>query len=392
MAYYRDEGCMGRAKDSEDKKVRGRLEAGPDLVTPDAVLPPGQSRVPDGGLLKTAPEPESKYRRVAKFLILIGGEEAAKILSGLEPDQVEAVAGEIASIRGITGEEAEAVFEEFRSLLTASYGYGGVSAGGEEAARRLLYAAFGPEKGEGVLRKALPRLRDDPFDFLADFSGEQIGLLFREESPAAAALVLSRLPPRQSAAVLASVAPERKLEIVRRIAQQGQVSPEVLDRVAAALREKARTISHAGGASAGGPGVDGRNALAAILKHSDLSFGDRLLTELESEDPELSRDLKERIYTPDDVVRAEDKPIQEKLRTMEDRDIVLLLKNRSEDFVEKILSNVSANRRDSIREEETLIGPVPKREVDEAARDFMTWFREAREEGRIAFLDEDVFV
>jgi flagellar motor switch protein FliG len=376
---------MGRAKDSEDQPNRGRLEAAPDSAATN-----GQSRVPGGGLLKTAPEPESKYRRVAKFLILIGGEDAAKILSGLEPDQVEAVAGEIASIRGITGEEAEAVFEEFRSLLAASYGYGGVSAGGEEAARRLLYAAFGPERGEGFLRKALPRIRDKPFDFLADFSGEQIGLLFREESPAAAALVLSRLPPGQSAAALACVAPERKLEIVRRIAHPSQVSPEVLDRVAAALREKARTISHAGGAA--GPGVDGRNALAAILKHSDLSFGDRLLTELESEDPELSRDLKERIYTPGDVVRAEDKPIQEKLRTLEDRDIVLLLKNRSEDFVEKILSNVSANRRDSIREEEALTGPVPKREADEAVRDFMTWFREAREEGRIAFLDEDGFV
>jgi flagellar motor switch protein FliG len=304
---------------------------------------------------------------------------------------VEAVAGEIASIRGITGEEAEAVFEEFRSLLTASYGFGGVSAGGEEAARRLLYAAFGPEKGEGFLRKALPQAKDRPFDFLEDFSGEQINLLFREESPTVAALVLSRLPPRQSAAALACVSPERKLDIVRRIAHPAQVSPEVLDRVAATLREKARTISQAGGAG-DAPGIDGRNALAAILKHSDLSFGDRLLTELEDEDPDLSRDLKERIYTPGDVVRAEDKPIQEKLRTMEDRDIVLLLKNRSEDFVEKILSNVSANRRDSIREEETLIGPVPKREADDAARDFMTWFREAREAGRIAFLDEDVFV
>jgi flagellar motor switch protein FliG len=151
-------------------------------------------------------------------------------------------------------------------------------------------------------------------------------------------------------------------------------------------------ISQAGAPPGNAPGIDGRNALAAILKHSDLSFGDRLLTELENEDPDLSRDLKERIYTPEDVVWAEDKPIQEKLRTMEDRDIVLLLKNRSEDFVEKILSNVSANRRDRILEEKALIGPVPKREIDEAAGDFMTWFRQAREEGRIALLDEDVFV
>ncbi|MDR1949049.1 MAG: flagellar motor switch protein FliG, partial [Spirochaetaceae bacterium] len=321
-----------------------------------------------------------------------GGDEAAKILSSLEPDQIEAISGEIASIRGITGEEAELIFEEFRSLLTASYGYGGASTGGPEAARRLLYAAFGPEKGEAFLQKAIPRLKDNPFDFLANFSGEQTGLLLREESPAAAALILSRLPAQQSAAVLAAIPPDRKLEIVRRIAHQGQISPEVLTRVAAALREKARMISQAGAPAGDAPGLDGRNVLAAILKHSDLSFGDRLLNELDEADPDLSRDLKERIYTLEDVIRAEDKPIQEKLRTMEDRDIVLLLKSRSEGFAEKILSNISAGRRESIREEGELIGSVPKREVDEAARNFLAWFRQGREEGRILLLDEDIFV
>ncbi|MDR0554601.1 MAG: hypothetical protein LBG76_07375, partial [Treponema sp.] len=39
-------------------------------------------------------EQESKYRRVAKLLILIGSDEAAKILSHLDPEQVEAISKE----------------------------------------------------------------------------------------------------------------------------------------------------------------------------------------------------------------------------------------------------------------------------------------------------------
>jgi flagellar motor switch protein FliG len=379
---------MGKSTRGEDGNAGKRPDS--EIAAYQKVL---NQKEHEAGLLKTVPVAEdSKYRKVAKFLILIGREDAAKILSSLEIDQVEAISREIATIRGITEEEAEAIFAEFRSLLSDSYGFERKSTGGVEAARRLLYTAFGPEKGESFLQKALPRHKDNAFDFLADFSGERISWLLREESPAAVALVLSRLDPKQSAAALAAVPPDKKLEIVRRIARLGQTSPEILERVAGALRERVRQISHAGSPGEEAVQVDGKNALAAILKHSDLSFGDRLLDELEEGDPDLSRELKERIYTLEDVVRAEDKPIQEKLRSMENRDIALLLKGRSGTFTEKILSNLSANRRTEIREEGDFLGPVLRRDADEAAREFLSWFRKGREEGRIILLDEDVYI
>ncbi|MDR2742822.1 MAG: flagellar motor switch protein FliG [Treponema sp.] len=339
-------------------------------------------------------EGESRYRRVAKFLILIGGDEASRILSGLDAEQVEEIAKEIASIRGITSGEAETVFEEFRGFLRSSGGaeYTGGTVGGLEEARRLLYAAFGPVQGETFLRRTIPEAAGNPLDFLDDFSGEQVAFLLREEVPAAAALVLSRLTPKMSAAVLANTPPDRKLEIVRRIAHLGQVSPEVLERVAGVLREKARHIAEAN--AAGEPvEVDGMNALTAILKHADNSFGERLLSELEEDDPDIGRILKDRLYTLEDVIEAGNRPIQEKLKAMENRDIALLLKGRSPGFTDKILSNVSANRRTLIREEAEFLGPVPKIEVEAAARDFLAWFRLGREEGKILLrTDEDVIV
>jgi flagellar motor switch protein FliG len=133
------------------------------------------------------------------------------------------------------------------------------------------------------------------------------------------------------------------------------------------------------------------NALTAILKHSDTSFGDRLLSELEEADPDVGRNLKDRLCTLEDVVEAEDRPIQERLKTMADRDIALLLKGRSAEFTNKILSNVSTNRRDQVRDEGEIMGPVPRIEVEAAARDFLTWFRQGREAGKILMRsDEDV--
>ena len=335
--------------------------------------------------------PASKYKRAAQFMVLIGSEEASKILSRLDPGQIEAISKEIVSIGSISPEEADSVLEEFRSLLSSPYGYSGSSSGGLEEARKILYAAFGPEKGEGMLLKAVPAAAENPFDFLSDFSGEQLALLFKDESPTACAMVFSRLPSKLSAAALAKVNTERKLDIVKRIARLKDTSPEVIERTAAALKEKARHFGRS--AVDAGSEIDGRSVLAAILKQSDLAFGGRLLEELEEEDPSLGKEMKDRLYTLEDICNAADRPIQEKLRTMDDREIALLLRGRSDSFTQKILLNISAARAERVKDESDIIGSVPKIETEAAAREFLAWFRLNREEGRILILSgEDILV
>jgi flagellar motor switch protein FliG len=191
--------------------------------------------------------------------------------------------------------------------------------------------------------------------------------------------------------VLAITSPERKTEIVRRIAKLKETSPEIMELAAAALRDKAR---HFGRSDAdAGRKINGQNVLAEILKHSGVSFGGRLLDELEEDDPGLGRALKDRLYTIDDVVNAMDRPIQEKLRAMDDKEIVLLIRGQSEEFTNKILKNVSNARAQRIEEESEIIGPVPRIEVEAAVRDFMAWFRINREEGHIMLItDEDVYI
>jgi flagellar motor switch protein FliG len=365
------------------------------LKTGEGQTPRSREEIPDGErpflklprVLPKQEEGDSKLRRVAKFLILIGGDEAAGILSKLDIEQVEAISREIASLRGISGEEAAAILEEFRSLLSSNHGFTGANSGGVDAARRLLYAAFGPEKGTEFLNRALPQTRENPFSFLEELTGEQIALLIREESPGAAALILSRLPPKLSAETLVNIGGGRRMDIVRRIAKLGQTTPEVLEQVAGALREKARKLGSLNDRDA--IAVDGRNALAAILKQSDLSFGDRIIQELDEDDPELSQELKERLNTLEDVIKAEDRPLQEKLRSMTDRDLALLLKGKAPEFIDKLLSNLSAQRRIVVREEGRLMGAVSRRDVDTVTKSFLVWFRENREAGRILLIDDE---
>ncbi|MDR2551781.1 MAG: flagellar motor switch protein FliG [Treponema sp.] len=359
---------------------------------------PGAKAVKPDGKTEGSPPGESKFRRAAKFLLLVGGSQeqaAAEILSRLPPDQVEAISREIASIDTVGVEEVGTVLDEFGSLLSSPCRMANPSPGGVEAARRVLYAAFGPERGERFLLKAVPEAKPNPFDFLEDFSGADLAMLFKEESPSAAAMVFSRLPPKLAAEALASVSGEKKLAIVRRIAKQAAVAPEVLEQTALALREKAKRLSaHIGRDNSS---FNGMEALAAILKSSGPGFGDKMLTQLEQEDPELGKALKDQVYTLADLLGAVDLPVQKKLASMDDRDIILLLKARTgygdaAAFRGKILGNLSRGRRETILEAEGIAGAVPRRDVEAAAAEFLAWFRRSREEGSLVMMKDDLII
>ena len=84
---------------------------------------PGKTVKPSGEI--TAPyakkPKESKYARDAKFLILIGSENAAGILSELDPEQVTEISKEIALAKVIKPEERDEILAEFQEIFSKRY-------------------------------------------------------------------------------------------------------------------------------------------------------------------------------------------------------------------------------------------------------------------------------
>jgi flagellar motor switch protein FliG len=308
------------------------------------------------------PAPPTKYERLSKFIGLIGEEAGAKILSALPRAQaliIQKKAEEFRELKsegriyGMTPDEARAIYEEFRAVLSSD-----TTSSGRQ-----------------------------PLAFLEDFQPEQVALLLHKEGAQTCALVLARLPPKLAAGTLRFIEADKKRDIAARIGRMKPVSPEVICVIADILRERVRQLG-----SAPGTTVDGVAALAEILKNADISFGDKIISSLAEDDPLLGRTLKERLYTLEDVCRAEDKPIAEKLAVMTEKEIALLIRSRPNTFVEKILSNVSAGRRVLVREENNLMGAVLKSDTETALKDFLRWFRDKRERGEVLFLDDEIIV
>ncbi|MBQ7158559.1 MAG: flagellar motor switch protein FliG [Treponema sp.] len=343
-----------------------------------------------GGLLKVPVAPreadgkESVYRRVAKFLLLIGENEAAKIMPHLTEEQIEKIVPELASIRRVEPEEAESILAEFQSLVQKSREDGGV-----ETARSMLEKAFGAEKAGALIEKSVPFADGKPFEYLAEADAEKVGLLLKDESGAVRALVLSYLQPKVSAAVITALPDEEKKDVVMRLAKLKQISPEVVKRVDSAMREKLNSLVVEKSDS-----IDGRNALAQILKQMSPENEDSILSRLSSQDPDLGADLRERLFTSEDILNADDRYLQNLLRTMSDTDLAYLIAGKDDDFRRKILHNVSQNRAGIILDEEQAKKPMLRSDCEKITSQFFSTLRRAWEDGELIIKgrDDEIYV
>ena len=316
---------------------------------------------------------ESVYRRVAKFLIILGVEQSAKVLQLLTPEQIEKIVPELASIRSVSPEEKEVILAEFEGLANQT-----MELGGKQTAFTILEKAYGADKAEEMISKAAPYSGSKPFDYFSDCDIEKIFLLLNDESAGIQALVLSHIEPKKAASVINKMKPEVKKDVVRHLANLGSINPEFLKRVDQAMHEKADSIQNEKSEH-----LDGRNALAEILKKMSPGSEQSILSSLAEDDPELGLDLKQRLFTLDDVLNADERFIQEYLSDKKNIEIVYLIAGKNPDYREKILACVSKGRRSQILDEENVSRPIAKKNCDEATEKFIKVLRGSYEKGHL---------
>ena len=325
------------------------------------------------------------YRKAAEFLTLLGRDEAARVMKHLSEDEVAGIADQIARITSIEKDKARKLLEEFGYIARTK---DLVSRGGLDTAQDILVAAFGEEKGHTILNRIRARTVPHPFSFLLDLDPDQVFLMLKDESPAAVATILPHIEPGLAAQLLARYDPRMQVQIAARVARVERVSPDVLQRVEEALRDKARNQG-----SVVTREIDGRAALAEILQCMDVVGENAILEELSTENAELSEEIKRRLLTMDVVLSMSDVDLQSVLRDYEDREIALILRGVSEEIGARILTSVSSRRREAIRSEDTFVGSAQRSDVPRATQEFLDYLRKQNAEGAIRLVrDRDDLV
>ncbi|RJP15011.1 MAG: flagellar motor switch protein FliG [Candidatus Abyssobacteria bacterium SURF_5] len=333
------------------------------------------------------PSELSGKQKAAILMVTLGSESSSKIMKQLDPELLEELTFEIASLGSIPPELKRKVVEEFVHMAQAKdfLSYGGV-----EYARETLNKAVGIEKAAEILTRLETAIKETPFEFVRKADPSQILSFIQDEHPQTIALVLAHLTPAVAAMVLAALPEELQTEVIYRVSNMEQTSPEIIRDVEMVLERKLASVIRPEMTKVGGV-----KNVAELLNRVDRATEKSILSNLTERDPELANEVRSLMFVFDDIVMVTDAGIQRTLKEIENKDLTLALKAANEDVKNKIFSNMSNRATEMVREDMEYMGPVRLRDVEAAQMRIVEVIRRLEDAGEIVILgreDEDKLV
>lgn len=314
--------------------------------------------------------------KAAMLLITLGPEKSAEIFKYLKEEEIEELTLEIANISTVMPDIKEEVLEEFYQICIAQQ-Y--ITEGGIAYAKQILERALGENKAFEIINKLTVSLQVRPFDFIRKDDVSQVINFIQNEHPQTIALILSYLKPAQAAEILSSLAADKQADVAKRIALMDRTSPDVIKEVENALEKKLSSLMTADYADVGG--VD---AIVEILNSVDRSTEKNIMETLETDDLELSEEIKKKMFVFEDILSLDNRSIQNVLRQdIDNRELAIALKGSSEDVQNIIFQNLSKRLAAMIKEEMEFMGPVRRSDVEEAQQKIVNIIRRLQDTGEI---------
>jgi len=320
------------------------------------------------------------YEKAARFLVLLGKEQASEVLKHLSEEEVAGITREIAALQRMDIQEASKILEEFGYLVKTK---DLVARGGVDMAKEILRAAFDEDRASALIDRLALKTAPHPFAFLMDLDIEQVKLLLKNESPQVLAVIIPHLAPERAAQVLGSLPPEVQVPVVQRMAHLTQINPEVLRRAEGSLREKVRAQGQIVTQE-----VDGQAVLAEILRNMAPGPERAIMESLQRQDRTLAQALSKRLMTMDVLFAIPDRDLEKVLRDFSETELARIARGLTETQLARLQANLSERRWELVEQESVRLGSVFRSEIDRALAEFMDYIRSQRDKGEIRIIQE----
>ena len=212
----------------------------------------------------------------------------------------------------------------------------------------------------------------------------------RKEHPQTIALVLAHIDTSKGAKVLAQLPIDTQVEVCIRMASLDSVSPQTLRDVEEALMSEMKGLIVAGGEETSGVAL-----VAEILNNIEKVHEDRIFDQLTEIDPGLAEDIRNNMFTFDDLIHIDDRGTQTLLKEIDNQVLILALKTASEEVKQKFFSNISQRAAEMIREDLEVLGAVRLSDVEAAQSTIVQTALQLEADGKIVIAtpgSDDQFV
>jgi len=313
--------------------------------------------------------------KAAILLLYLGNDVTSKVFEHLEDDDIKRISKSMAKLGHITRATIMEVVEDFTTVINPE---SGIFSQGEEFVRKILEKALGPEKAGMLMEELQASSYGDLVDILANMDPKSIANFLSQEHPQTIAVILAKLKSKQTSEIISLLPPELQAEVVLRIADVEQVSPEILLEIDEVMK---REIKSMGGVQR--YKVGGVEKVVDMFNHFDRSKEKQILDKLDVISPPLAEIIRKHLFTFEDVFALDDRSIQQVMREVSNDTLTLAMKTSTDDVKNKIFKNISSRAADMIKEDLEVMGPVRLSDVEKAQGEIIKIVRKMEEEGKI---------
>ena len=314
-------------------------------------------------------------QKAAAVVIALGTDKASKLFKYLSNEDAEKLALEVAKLGHLEAEQTEQVLDEFyKTCLTQKV----VTDGGLEYARAVLEKAYGEDAATELLQKVSKYLKNRSFDFIEKADVKNLFSILQHERAQTIALVLSYVESDKAAAVIAELPEQKRIQVVRSIAMMDSASPEAIKIVEQQLRSRFDNVLTTDFTSIGG--ID---YIADVMNHMDRSNDKFIFDEMGKDDPELTEEIRKKMFVFEDILTMDNRSIQRFIRDCDMKDVVYSLKGAGEEILAAFYSNMSSRMAEQVRSDLEVTVNVKLRDVEEAQSRIVGVIRKLEEEGEL---------
>lgn len=311
----------------------------------------------------------------AILLMLLAEEEAADVLSRLDPEEVQQLGGAMFGVADVSEHQVNGVLDLFvtRARARTTIGFGA-----DGHIRGMMARALGADRADNVLARITPPARASALDAFKWMDPRTIADLIEAEHPQIAALVLAHLDPPIAADVLQLLDEETQTDVIYRIATLGPVTSEALEDLERVLLRQINRSSQGATTKRGGA-----TEAAKIVNNTRQTAELRIIKSLGKLDKSLARMIEDEMFVFDNLNALDDKSLGTLLRAVENDILIVALKGCEPGLRTKMFGCMSSRAAQSIQDEIAERGPTRLAEVQDAQKEILAIARRLADAGTI---------
>ena len=316
-------------------------------------------------------------KKAAILLLALGEDAAADVMKNLEEAEIQQVGYYMSRFTDVSPEELDIVLEEFyRNSVMADEGVNISSS--PDFVKNALTKALGADRAKELSDNLRAGEEEAGLEALRYAEPIMISNYIRTEHPQTIALILSYLKnAEQSSAVLRELPESLQADILYRMAVIESIPPGVISEMNEVLTEEMKT------AGSMATSVGGVEPVAEILNSVDKATETRILSSIEETNPDLAEQIRELMFTFEDMALIDAKQMQLVMKDVDQADMVLALKTASDAVKELIFSSMSSRAAEMVREDLENLGPAKLSDVEAAQQKIIKVVKKLEEAGTI---------